>query len=169
MKLTILLTLILSLNISIYAQQKIYNFQPVEKNFLLKKIAKTKPGTWSLTKKTEKRYYGLTNSDLFNLFGNDRVGKIGTKSIFTADDKAGLNYTAIHALIKTVFEQNKQFEEINNRFNIMEQETMRINEDQVQTQNMLKDVDKIEKLETIVKDLEIRITELEKQLEEIHK
>ncbi len=79
------------------AQKK--HFQPVDQHFILQKIAKTTPGTWSLTENSNIRHYGLTDKEFFKNFGNDRVGKIGNETRVENYDKIGLNYVAIHALI----------------------------------------------------------------------
>ena len=95
------------------AQAQKQHFQRVDHNFILQKIAKTNPGTWSLSENSNTRHYGLTDKEFFKNFGNDRVGKIGTPARVENYDKIGLNYVSIHALgienkkLKTNLKQTK--------------------------------------------------------------
>lgn len=148
------------------AQNQPSDFQKVDGRFLLDKIAKTKPGTWSLTQNSNERHYGLTDKDFFQNFGNDRVGNIGSESEISATDKAGFNYTAIHALIHENMELTNKVTELENHVRTIEEEMQRLYETSTTMQSMLENIRKIDELEQMVRDMELRMTNVEQKQEE---
>ncbi len=151
------------------AQEKKQDFQPVNTSFILEKIAKTNPGTWSLSKNSDVRHYGITDEEFFTNFGNDRKGKIGATEKVPNTDKIGLNYTAIHALIKENKELKKDLETMEENLKSYEESFFELQENYT---NLLKNLDKIQKaadMEQVVKEMEMRITDLEEKIEELEK
>ncbi len=165
----ILVFLFATLSTMAFTQEKKQDFQPVNTSFILSKIAKTNPGTWSLSKNSDTRHYGITDEEFFINFGNDRKGKIGKKQAVPNTDKIGFNYTAIHALIKQNNELKKELETMEENLKSYEESFFELQENYT---NLLKNLDKVEKaaeMEQIVKEMEMRITDLEEKIEELEK
>lgn len=162
----LILTLLIISQISAFAQDTPIDFQKIDSHFLLDKIAKTNPGTWSLTKNSNVRHYGLTDTDFFKTFGNDRVGNIGTEGEISANDKAGFNYTAIHALVNENIELTNKVAELENHLKAIENDIQRLNEANTTLQTMLENIRKIKELEQMVQEMEYRVTNVEQNQEE---
>eukprot|EP01156_Anaeramoeba_ignava_P003944 Anaeramoba_ignava/a225689_20.p1 GENE.a225689_20~~a225689_20.p1 ORF type:complete len:171 (+),score=25.00 a225689_20:103-615(+) len=167
MKQFISLSALILFSISTFGQKTKMNFQEVDNNFIITKIAMTKPGTYSFTKNNDLRYYGLTNEELYKAFGNDRVGKIGNKNNFIQNHLSGLNYTAINALCKWSIETQNTLQDFEKRFDLVEKENMRLMDTFQETQNISEKINQMQELEQIVKEMEVRITELEQLIEQM--
>lgn len=159
--------IILALFTGLTASAQKMHFQPVDKEFILEKIAKTNPGTWSLSKNTDVRHYGLTDEEFFKNFGNDRVGKIGSETSVNNKDKIGLNYVAIHALVKKNNRLRDELKLLANQVETLEKEISQIHESNQTVQQNMEKLDAISDMELLVKDLEMRVTDLEEQVEEL--
>lgn len=158
--------ILITSQLACFAQESPMDFQKVDNDFLLTKIAKTSPGTWSLSKDSNERHYGLTTNEFFKNFGNDRVGNIGSAYEISAEDKAGFNYTAIHALTHKNLNLTNKITELEDQLKSIEQETQRLTENNTSLMLMLEKIQKVEDLEHMVKEIEYRITNIEQQQEE---
>ncbi|MFO7863478.1 MAG: hypothetical protein R6U85_05725 [Salinivirgaceae bacterium] len=166
MRILLLLTAAL-LSTTLFAQQEKHDYQPVDPQFVLSKIAKTRPGTWSLTKDSDVRHFGITDQEFFTNFGNDRVGKIGSETNIPNADKIGLNYVAIHALINRNFTLQKQVEDAEQYIQTLESEIQELRDSQSTFMEMLEKVNQVDELTQITKELEIRTTQLEEEVDRL--
>lgn len=78
------------------------NFQAIDGENVLKKIAKMRTVTWNYKGQDPKtfRHYGLMAQEFFNAFGRDKLGTIGNDTTIASSDFDGVSITAIKALEK---------------------------------------------------------------------
>jgi Head domain of trimeric autotransporter adhesin/Chaperone of endosialidase len=103
------------------------NFEELNGESVLKKIAKIPFYSWNFKDKTVKQYrhYGIMAQDFYNNFGKDNLGVIGNDTTVSALDLLGVAYSGIKALekrtedlqiqnqklVQTIQAQNQQFYE----------------------------------------------------------
>ena len=83
------------------------NFQPVNGEEVLTKIAALSLSSWNYVGQNAKvfRHYGPMAQDFFAAFGHDAVGTIGTDTTLNSGDLDGIMMVALQALEKRTVEQ----------------------------------------------------------------
>jgi hypothetical protein len=86
------------------------NFKPVQSEAILANISRFKLTTWNYVghDPQRNRHYGPMAQDFFAAFGKDSLGTIGTDTTIASTDFDGLNFTAIHALVKRTEEMREK-------------------------------------------------------------
>ncbi len=76
------------------------NFQPIDGEDMLDKIAGFELSTWNYKEQDAGKYrhYGPMAQDFYAAFGNDGIGIIGNDTSIASADFMGVNFTAIQAL-----------------------------------------------------------------------
>lgn len=93
------------------------NFQAIEGENILKKIAKMRTVTWNYKGQDSKtfRHYGLMAQEFFSAFGHDKLGTIGNDTTIASSDFDGVSITAIKALEKRTQDLQLENELLKNR------------------------------------------------------
>jgi len=78
------------------------NFEPVDGDEVLQKIAKMNFTSWNYKMQDAKtyRHYGIMAQDFYNAFGHDKYGTIGNDTTVNPIDMIGIDMAAIQALEK---------------------------------------------------------------------
>jgi regulator of replication initiation timing len=100
------------------------NFEELNGESVLKKIAKIPFYSWNFKDKTVKQYrhYGIMAQDFYDNFGKDNLGVIGNDTTVSALDLLGVAYSGIKAL-------EKRTEEL-----LIENETLKLNNEKLEAQ-----------------------------------
>ncbi|MBA2249133.1 MAG: tail fiber domain-containing protein [Chitinophagaceae bacterium] len=88
------------------------NFEPLNGDDVLQKIARINFTSWNYKMQDAKKYrhYGIMAQDFYNAFGHDKYGTIGNDTTVNPIDMIGIDMTAIQALEKrtsTLDSENK--------------------------------------------------------------
>jgi hypothetical protein len=88
------------------------NFEPVDGEALLQKIAGIPQYTWNYKGQDPKnfRHYGPMAQDFYEAFGKDEYGTIGCDTLINQHDFIGVNMVAIQALEKRTSELQKELQ-----------------------------------------------------------
>lgn len=91
-------------------RRKKENFQAVDGESFLKKIAQMPLSSWNYIGQDKKlfRHYGPMAQDFFAAFGHDGIGTIGNDTTIASADMDGVNLIAIQALEKRTHELQQQ-------------------------------------------------------------
>ena len=98
--------LILSLSFLIiafssFAQRgKIENPVPVSPESVVTKIDQINVITYSVKGEPNKRYYGINENELFQLFGKDNFGTVGNDTSFSKDNLLAICFVAVQYLVQ---------------------------------------------------------------------
>lgn len=86
------------------------NFEDINGETILQKIAKIKLTTWNYIGQDPKvfRHYGPMAQDFYNAFGKDKHGTIGCDTLINQQDFLGVSFVAIQALEKRTAEYAEQ-------------------------------------------------------------
>jgi FtsZ-binding cell division protein ZapB len=78
------------------------NFEPIDGDEVLQKIAKMNFTSWNYKMQDAKtyRHYGIMAQDFYNAFGHDKYGTIGNDTTVNPIDMIGIDMAAIQALEK---------------------------------------------------------------------
>jgi regulator of replication initiation timing len=98
------------------------NFRPVNGEEMLNKIGRFRLTTWNYKGQDSRQYrhYGPMAQDFFAAFGNDGRGVIGTDTTIASTDLAGINFTAIQALVKRTEELRQKDQQLEQKTREME-------------------------------------------------
>jgi hypothetical protein len=90
------------------------NFEPVNGDEFLKKIAQFKLTSWNYKGQDAKlfRHYGPMAQDFYAAFGTDSYGTIGNDTTIGQADMEGVSFVAIQALERRTREQQKEIDEL---------------------------------------------------------
>lgn len=98
--------------VSICDKNRKENFEPVDGNDVLQKIAKMNFTSWNYKQQDAKtyRHYGIMAQDFYNAFGHDKYGTIGNDTTVNPIDMIGIDMSAIQALEKRTTNLKKENE-----------------------------------------------------------
>ncbi len=98
------------------------NFQLLDGETILTKVAKFRLGTWNYIGQNSRlyRHYGPMAQDFFAAFGHDGIGKIGSDTTIACADFHGVNFTAIQALEKRTADLQQQLERLQQRYQTLQ-------------------------------------------------
>jgi Chaperone of endosialidase/Head domain of trimeric autotransporter adhesin/CUB domain len=113
---------------SISDSTKKENFQPIDGENVLKKIANMRTVTWNYKGQDPKlfRHYGPMAQEFFNAFGRDKLGVVGNDTTIASADFDGVNFTAIKALEKRTSELQTENENLKKRLALLEKSSSEI-------------------------------------------
>jgi Chaperone of endosialidase/Head domain of trimeric autotransporter adhesin/CUB domain len=113
---------------SISDSTKKENFQPIDGENVLKKIANMRTVTWNYKGQDPKsfRHYGPMAQEFFNAFGRDKLGVIGNDTTIASADFDGVNFTAIKALEKRTSELQTENENLKKRLALLEKSSSEV-------------------------------------------
>lgn len=98
------------------------NFQQLNGEVILKKVANFRLGTWNYIGQNPEQYrhYGPMAQDFFAAFGNDSIGKIGSDTTIACADFHGVNFTAIQALEKRTADLQQQLNSLQQSYQTLQ-------------------------------------------------
>ena len=113
---------------SISDSTKKENFQAIDGENVLKKIAKMRTVTWNYKGQDPKtfRHYGLMAQEFFNAFGRDKFGTVGNDTTIASADFDGVSITAIKALEKRTHDLQIENELLKKRLALLEKSNAEI-------------------------------------------
>ena len=125
------------------------NFLPLDEQAVLSKLMQIPVRSWNyIGHDTQKfRHYGPTAQDFFAQFGHDDFGTIGTETTITGSDMGGIMMIGIQALYERSLVKDEQIEQL--------------------TQGLAEKTQKINTLQTQLKTLLGRMTQLEREVESL--
>ncbi|MBA2250715.1 MAG: tail fiber domain-containing protein [Chitinophagaceae bacterium] len=96
--------------VSICDKNRKENFEQLDGEDVLQKIAKINFTSWNYKQQDPKiyRHYGIMAQDFYNAFGKDKFGTIGNDTTVNPIDMIGIDMTAIQALEKRTNELKNQ-------------------------------------------------------------
>ncbi|PWK28949.1 trimeric autotransporter adhesin [Arcicella aurantiaca] len=113
---------------SISDSTKKENFQPIDGENVLKKIANMRTVTWNYKGQDPKlfRHYGPMAQEFFSAFGRDKLGVVGNDTTIASADFDGVNFTAIKALEKRTSDLQAENELLKKRLVLLEKSNAEI-------------------------------------------
>ena len=104
------------------------NFQPIDGENILKKIANMRTVTWNYKGQDPKlfRHYGPMAQEFFSAFGRDKLGVVGNDTTIASADFDGVNFTAIKALEKRTSDLQAENELLKKRLALLEKSNAEI-------------------------------------------
>jgi hypothetical protein len=97
-------------------QTKKENFQPVDREEVLRKLRGLSLTSWNYIGHDPKqfRHYGPMGQEFFGAFGHDGIGTIGSPTTINSGDIAGILMIAVQALERRTAEQSAALEKLRN-------------------------------------------------------
>ncbi|MGB4773672.1 MAG: tail fiber domain-containing protein [Daejeonella sp.] len=113
--------------VTISDKRKKENFEPVNGEDFLRKIAGFKLSSWNYKGQDAKtfRHYGPMAQDMFAAFGKDSFGIIGNDTTINQADFDGINLVAIQALEKRTTEFKAETEKLKAESNVLRAESVK--------------------------------------------
>ena len=144
---------------SLFAQVKLENIKPIQPETILQAFESFEYISYGNSDGTE-RHYTIPTDQIFDHFGNDGTGTIGSKDKMSEKDLIMISFFAIKGLFDKTNELNSmqsQFEESINQFRDSQERVMDLENEL----NMLRD--KLNDFESQIMDLNQNFEELKTQ------
>ncbi|MBE9468318.1 MAG: hypothetical protein IMY72_08365 [Bacteroidetes bacterium] len=170
MKKTLFLAIGIFLLSNLFSQtNKKENLQAVDGEKILQKITKFQLSSWNYEGEKNIRYYTPFAKKFFSSFGNDGIGIIGNDSIIDAINFASVNFIAIKTLEQRTKKLKSTQDELQETQLRLQQESSKIMNLQMQIDKLKSSLDDINIFRSKIINMEDRIQETNRKIEELEK